>query len=122
MTDSNPASIDTLLHCRWLIPVQPSRTVLENHSIAINGNTFLLQHRNYASKRRKAPSSKFIKQNADIWKDVEKRKSRFVSAPLKDSEIITRGKPPDACGRTQEKLDELMKACNYAANAVAYSR
>ncbi len=34
MTDSIQ-TVDTLLHCRYLIPVLPENTVLENHSIAI---------------------------------------------------------------------------------------
>ncbi len=28
---------DTLIHARWIIPVQPANTTLEQHSIAING-------------------------------------------------------------------------------------
>lgn len=36
MNDAKPtAAIDTLLHCRYLIPVIPENTVLEHHSIAI---------------------------------------------------------------------------------------
>jgi 5-methylthioadenosine/S-adenosylhomocysteine deaminase len=42
-TASNPSSrpirIDTLISARWIIPVRPKQTVLENHSIAIaNGD------------------------------------------------------------------------------------
>ena len=29
-------NIDTLLHARWVIPIEPAETVLENHSIAIH--------------------------------------------------------------------------------------
>ncbi len=37
MNDAKPtAAIDTLLHCRYLIPVIPENTVLEHHSIAIS--------------------------------------------------------------------------------------
>lgn len=32
---SSPHPVDTVLHCRYLIPVQPENTVLEHHSIAI---------------------------------------------------------------------------------------
>ena len=35
MTHSHPSSVDTLLHCRYLIPVVPENTVLEDHSVAI---------------------------------------------------------------------------------------
>ncbi|HQQ62313.1 MAG TPA: TRZ/ATZ family hydrolase [Pseudomonadales bacterium] len=35
MNDTTSSSIDTLLHCRYLIPVVPENTVLEYHSIAI---------------------------------------------------------------------------------------
>ena len=29
--------VDTLLHCRWVVPVVPSGLVLENHAVAIDG-------------------------------------------------------------------------------------
>ncbi len=29
-------SVDTLLHARWVVPVEPDKTIWENHSIAIN--------------------------------------------------------------------------------------
>ncbi len=32
----NDVKIDTLLHARWIIPVEPENTVLEHHSLAIN--------------------------------------------------------------------------------------
>ncbi len=32
----NPIEIDTLLEARWIIPVEPSETVLQDHAIAIN--------------------------------------------------------------------------------------
>ena len=32
---SNPVSVDTLIFARWLIPVQPARTLLEHQAIAI---------------------------------------------------------------------------------------
>ena len=34
-------NIDTLLHARWLIPVRPANTILENHSLAIHGGKIL---------------------------------------------------------------------------------
>ena len=30
-------TVDTVIHARWIIPVEPSNCVLENHSIAISG-------------------------------------------------------------------------------------
>ncbi len=36
MSETIPEKIDTLIHARWLIPVQPRQTVLDHHSIAIN--------------------------------------------------------------------------------------
>lgn len=36
MTDNKRKTVDTLIHCRWLIPVQPARTVLQKHTIAID--------------------------------------------------------------------------------------
>lgn len=32
---TSPHPVDTVLHCRYLVPVQPENTVLEHHSIAI---------------------------------------------------------------------------------------
>ena len=29
--------VDTLLHCRWIIPVAPADQVLESHSLAVRG-------------------------------------------------------------------------------------
>ena len=34
-------TIDKLIHCRYLLPVIPENTVLEHHSIAINGGRIL---------------------------------------------------------------------------------
>jgi len=31
-----PQSVDTLLHARWIIPVEPDETVLEHHSLAVS--------------------------------------------------------------------------------------
>ena len=31
-------TVDTVIHARWVIPVEPSNCVLENHSIAISGD------------------------------------------------------------------------------------
>lgn len=36
MTTTVPANIDTLIIARWIVPVQPDETILENHAIAIN--------------------------------------------------------------------------------------
>jgi 5-methylthioadenosine/S-adenosylhomocysteine deaminase len=43
---------DSLLHCRYLIPVIPENTVLENHSIAIKDGTITdILPRNDAEKK-----------------------------------------------------------------------
>lgn len=34
-------TIDTLLHCRWIIPVEPEDTVLDSHSLAIHDGRIL---------------------------------------------------------------------------------
>ena len=34
--------IDTLVHGRWIIPVEPEKTVLENHCIAVDHDNMLL--------------------------------------------------------------------------------
>lgn len=39
--NSRPLVADTLLHPRWLIPVVPRQTVLEDHSIAIAGDEII---------------------------------------------------------------------------------
>jgi 5-methylthioadenosine/S-adenosylhomocysteine deaminase len=33
----SPQSVDTLLHARWIIPVEPDQTILHHHSLAISG-------------------------------------------------------------------------------------
>jgi 5-methylthioadenosine/S-adenosylhomocysteine deaminase len=35
MSENSPKVIDSLISARWIIPVRPAQTVLENHSIAI---------------------------------------------------------------------------------------
>jgi 5-methylthioadenosine/S-adenosylhomocysteine deaminase len=36
-TDNLPKDIDQLIDARWIVPVEPASTVLENHSLAIHG-------------------------------------------------------------------------------------
>ena len=36
-----PTNIDTLIHARWVIPVEPANTVLENHAIAVHEGRIL---------------------------------------------------------------------------------
>jgi len=38
---NTPQAIDTLIHSRWIIPVQPSGQVLEHHSIAVHEDCIL---------------------------------------------------------------------------------
>lgn len=38
---AQPATIDTLISARWIIPVRPAETVLEHHSIAINNGQII---------------------------------------------------------------------------------
>ncbi|MCW8963252.1 MAG: amidohydrolase family protein, partial [Gammaproteobacteria bacterium] len=35
MTISSPDNVDLIIHARWIIPVEPAHSVLENHAIAI---------------------------------------------------------------------------------------
>ncbi|MFB0934300.1 MAG: TRZ/ATZ family hydrolase, partial [Propionivibrio sp.] len=41
-----PLPIDLLIEAKWIIPVEPANTVLENHSVAIDQGRFvaILQH------------------------------------------------------------------------------
>jgi 5-methylthioadenosine/S-adenosylhomocysteine deaminase len=32
---ANPIKVDTLIHCRWLIPIRPAKTILEHQVIAL---------------------------------------------------------------------------------------
>ncbi|WP_366057705.1 TRZ/ATZ family hydrolase [Oceanicoccus sp.] len=41
MSHQTPQSIDTLITARWIIPIRPAKTVLENHSIAIDGGNII---------------------------------------------------------------------------------
>lgn len=36
-----PQSIDTLIHARWIIPVEPARTILPDHALAIDSGRIL---------------------------------------------------------------------------------
>lgn len=37
LNESKPLPIDTLIHARWIIPVEPDGQVYEHHALAING-------------------------------------------------------------------------------------
>lgn len=41
MSHPTPQLIDTLISARWIIPIRPAKTVLENHSIAIDGGNII---------------------------------------------------------------------------------
>ena len=38
---TTPHTIDTLIHARWVIPVEPLNTVLEHHAIAVHEGRIL---------------------------------------------------------------------------------
>src|SRR3954471_18887209 len=38
MPSGAPATIDTLIEARWVVPVQPHGVVIENHAVAISGD------------------------------------------------------------------------------------
>ncbi len=41
MSTTNAKQIDTLIHARWVIPIEPAETVLEHHTVAIQDGRIL---------------------------------------------------------------------------------
>ena len=62
--ETAPKTVDNLINARWIIPVRPANTVLENHSIAIKGGVIidiLSQHQ--AAQRYRAEHSTDLPQH-----------------------------------------------------------
>ena len=53
---THPIKIDTLLEARWVVPVEPAGTLLNDHSIAIDRGTILAILPNAEAQSRFAPS------------------------------------------------------------------
>ncbi len=50
-------NIDTLLHARWVIPVDPDNRILDHHSVAIQGGRILEILPTNAARKKYAPAS-----------------------------------------------------------------
>lgn len=59
--------VDTLLHSRWVIPVEPEGTVLENHSVAVrDGRIFAVMERDAAEETFRATETVHLPAHAVI--------------------------------------------------------
>ncbi len=58
-----PLKIDTLLEARWIIPVEPSRTVLHDHAIAIDQGLIQAILPNAEANSRFAPNERIVLDN-----------------------------------------------------------
>ena len=64
---TKPESIDTLIHARWVIPVEPDHTCLEHHSLAIhNGRIVAVLPDAEARRRYRARETLDLPQHALI--------------------------------------------------------
>ena len=59
----NPIKIDTLLEARWVIPVEPAGTVLQDHAIAVNGGIIQAILPNAEAQIRFAPRERIDLKN-----------------------------------------------------------
>jgi 5-methylthioadenosine/S-adenosylhomocysteine deaminase len=58
-TDSSPREIDQLVDARWIVPVEPADTVLENHSLAIHEGRILALLPTAEARQRFVPQQHF---------------------------------------------------------------
>lgn len=60
-------TIDHLIHARWIIPVEPSNTVLENHAIAIQEGSILeILHQDVAKTTYSASTNDYLNEHVLI--------------------------------------------------------